>query len=301
MNLLIRSFVLVALAASLSQAALRIVATVPDLADITRQIGGEHVKVDSIAKGTEDIHAVPQKPSFVPKLNRADGVVLIGLDMEHAFLPALLAVAQNSSIQPGAKGYIDCSEGIHPVNVPTDLSRAHGELHPHGNPHYNTDPRHGAAIAESIAKGLSRLDPVHADVFEKNKAAFVLQLQSKIAEWNTLAAPLKGKKAVSHHEDIAYFADFLGLEMRGTVEVKPGIPPTARHLEELAVMMKKEQVPIILREVQYPENTARWLAGQTGAKVATIAVMGGAFPDSQSYTGFIEHNIRAILAAAQGL
>jgi len=278
-------------------AALKIVATTPDLADVTRQIGGDLVKVESLARGTEDIHAVPQRPSFIPKLNQADGVVLIGLEAEHAFLPALLEVAQTPNGLRGRSGYIDCAEGLTPLDVPVVISRTEGEQHPLGNPHYNPDPRKGMMIADNIAKGLSRLDPKNTATYAKNRDAFEELLASKIDGWKRLAAVAHGKKAVSHHADLAYLADFLGLDMVGTIELKPGIAPTPRHLEELVLEMKQEQVPLIIHEVQYPTDTAEWLSTQTEAKIATIAVIGGAFPDSQTYFGMIDHNIRAIVDA----
>ncbi|MBV9080652.1 MAG: metal ABC transporter substrate-binding protein, partial [Elusimicrobia bacterium] len=168
--------------AGAKSAKLRIVSTTPDLADVTKQIGGDYVEVDSLAKGTEDVHAVPQRPSFVPRLHRADGVVLLGFEAEHAFLPALLDVAQNPKLLRGKIGYIDCSEDVTPVDVPTNLTRAEGEQHPMGNPHYNIDPRKGVNIADAIARGLSRLDPDHAADFDKNRQAFEKQLQDKIVE-----------------------------------------------------------------------------------------------------------------------
>jgi zinc/manganese transport system substrate-binding protein len=280
-------------------ASLRIVATTPDLADITRQIGGDQVNVESLAKGTEDIHAVPQRPSFLPKLNRADAVVLIGLEAEHAFLPALLEVAQNPNILRGKPGYIDCSLGLPPQDIPATLSRAEGELHPQGNPHYNFDPRHGGLIADNIARGLTRIDPAHARLYAQNLDAFKNVLALKQAEWKGLAAPLKGMKAISHHADMVYLADDLGLDLVGTVELKPGIPPTPRHLEELVQTMKADHVRLILHEIQYPSDTAEWLAQHTGAKIADIATMGNAFPDSKTYFGMIDHNIRAIVEAAK--
>jgi len=280
-------------------ATLRIVATTPDLADITRQIGGDQVKVESLAKGTEDIHAVPQRPSFLPKLNQADAVVLIGLEAEHAFLPALLEVAQNPNILRGKPGYIDCSEGLAPMDVPATVSRAEGELHPEGNPHYNFDPRKGPMIADNIAKGLSRIDPTHAALYAQNRDEFKKSLAAKQAEWKTLIAPLQGVKAVCHHADMVYFANYLGVNLVGTVELKPGIPPPPKHLEELAQLMKSEHVPLIIHEIQYPSDTAQWLAQQTGAKIADIATMGNAFPDSKTYLGMIDHNIRAIVAAVK--
>jgi zinc/manganese transport system substrate-binding protein len=278
-------------------AALRIVATVPDLADMTRQIGGDHVKVESLAKGNEDIHAVPQRPSFVPKLNQADAVVLIGLEAEHAFLPALLEVAQNPKILRGRPGYIDCSAGIQPMEVPQDLSRAQGELHPFGNPHYNIDPRQGERVAKVIAGALSALDPEHRADYEKNRETFDAALAAKKREWQALVQPLKGIKAISHHRDMTYLADYAGLVLVGEVEPKPGIAPSPSHLEALVKTMRTEKAQLILREVQYSDKTAQWLAAQTGAKVATVAVMGGAFPDSGTYFGMIEHNLKAMREA----
>jgi zinc/manganese transport system substrate-binding protein len=279
-------------------AVLRIVATTPDLADVTRRIGGDLVKVESLAKGTEDIHAVPQRPSFVPKLNQADGVVLLGLEAEHAFLPALLDVAQNPHILRGRPGYIDCAEDIVPLEVPTVISRSEGEQHPMGNPHYNTDPRKGFMIADAIARGLSRLDPKNEAVYAENRDRFKKELTSKIDEWGRLIAPLRGQKAVSYHPDMVYLAEYVGLDMVGTIELKAGIPPTPRHLEELVRKMRDEKASLILREIQYSDDTSRWLADQTGAKAASVATMGGAFPDSQTYFGMIEHNLRAILEAS---
>ncbi len=277
------------------QAKLNIIATTPELADITRRVGGEWVVVESLAKGTEDIHAVPQRPSFIPKLNRADGVVLIGLEAEHAFLPALLEVAQNPNILPGKKGYIDCSQLIRAMDVPSNLSRAEGELHPFGNPHYTVDPRNGALIAQRILRGLIELDPTHQSAFEKNHQTFINEWSAALENWKKQILPLKGLKAISYHADMVYFADFLGLELVGTIELKPGIAPTPTHLAELVQRMKKENAKLILREIQYSEKTARWLAEQTKARVATVTTMGGAFPDTQTYIGFIDHNIQSII------
>ncbi len=277
-----------------AQAVLRIVTTTPELADLTLQVGGDRVSVKSLAKGTEDIHAVPQRPSFLPLLNQADGVVLLGMEVEHTFLPALLEVAQNPRILPGRPGYIDCSEDIIPMDVPHDLSRAHGELHPHGNPHYNMDPRQGALMVETIARGLSRLDPPNASFYARQSEAYKKQLTEKLREWHGWAAAMKGQKAISQHADMAYLADFLGLALAGTVEPKPGIAPSPRHLQEVAQTMKRENVRILIHETQYPKSTAQWLASQTGARIAEVATMGGAFADSKTYIGFIEHNLRAL-------
>ena len=178
-----------------------VVTTLPDLADITARIGGDLVTVESLAKGIEDPHGIPIKPSFVPKLNRAQAVVLMGLEYEHSWLPALLSEARNPKILKGQPGYIDVSLKVTPKEVPTDLSRAKGELHPAGNPHFNLDPEGGRLIAQTVAEGLTLNFPQHRATFEANLKAFMAQLDAKIQEWKVMARPLRGVKFVSYHQD----------------------------------------------------------------------------------------------------
>jgi len=168
---------------------IRVVATFPDLADITRQIGKELVNVESLATGVEDAHGVPVKPSFVPRLNRADVLILIGLNDEHSWIPALLEVANNSKILPGRPGYIDCSLGISVLEVPIRMDRAEGDLHPNGNPHYLLDPVRAKIVAQNIATGLTRNFPQHQQAFDKNLKAYVAELDNWIVRWEKAAAP----------------------------------------------------------------------------------------------------------------
>lgn len=290
---------LASLAAAPASAKLSVVASLPDLADVARRVGGDRVVVDSLAKGTEDLHSIPLRPSFIPRLNRADALVVLGLGAEHSFLPALLEVAHNPRILPAAEGYIDCSLKVPPLEVPQNLTRAEGEQHPQGNPHYNIDPRNGGLIADAVAEGLARLDPSGADAFRANAAAFKKELETRLAAWREELAPLKGAKAVSQHRDMVYFADFAGLVMIGEAEPKPGIAPTPRHLAMLSERMTAEGARLIIREAHYSPASARWLAERTGAKVAVVAAMGGAFPDSKDYFGMIEHNVKALAEAAR--
>jgi len=290
---------------SSAAAKLRVVATVPELADITRRIGGDHVTVDGLAKGTEDIHQIVMKPSFVSKLNRADAIVLIGLSVEHAFLPGLLDVARNPAMRPdpdtlncAGPGCIDCSAGIRVLNKPQSLSRAQGDLHAQGNPHYNIGPDSGPRIARNIEAGLARLDPAHAADYEKNLKTYLAELEPKLAEWRKWVAPLKGLKAVSYHNDMAYLGDFTGLEFIDTVELKPGIPPTPTHLASLVKRMKELKVAIIVREQQFDMKLPSWLADQTGAKVAVVATMANALPGTDTFVKFSEANLRSLLKAA---
>ncbi len=212
---------------------IRVVATLPDLADITRQIGKELVTADSLATGVEDPHGVPMKPSFVPRLNRADVLVLIGLDDEHSWLPALLEVANNPKILLGRPGYIDCSVGVPVLEAPTLVDRSEGDLHPKGNPHYLLDPVRAKIVAKNIADGLSRNYPQHQQAFDKNLKAYMAELDSWIARWEKMAVPLRGVKYVEYHPEWIYFADRFGMKRIGSIELKPGIEPTPNHIVQL--------------------------------------------------------------------
>jgi zinc/manganese transport system substrate-binding protein len=276
----------------------RVVATVPDLADITKQIGRELVNVESLTTGVEFMHAVPVKPSFVPKLNRADLLVVIGLDLEVSWLPALLEVANNPKILPGQSGHIDCSLGISVAEVPTSVDRIEGDVHPRGNPHYNLDPVNGKIIARNIADGLARNFPQHRTVFEKNLNAYMKELDQAIARWQTMAAPLKGTKFVSYHADWIYFADRFGLQQVGTIEIKPGIEPTPGHVVNLVQRMQQEKVPVIIYGAQ-SDRFPRQLASQTGAAVVRLQQIAGGSPATNTYIKFIDHNLKSLLGAVK--
>src|SRR5262249_40626663 len=250
-----------------ADAVLRVVAAFPDVADITRQVGGDRISVETIAEGGQDPHKVPVKPSFVTKLNRADALVVQGLGLEHPFVPALLQAARTARIMRGAAAYSDASLYIKPLEVPTSQNRTQGELHPLGNPHFNLDPEQGKPMARAIAEGLERVDPAGASVYRDGLARFTAELDRKIAEWQTLAAPLRGLKVVSYHQDLVYLAARYGLDLVGTIELKPGIPPTPGHLEELLGEMQRQKVKVIIREISYDPGTAQTLAERTGARV----------------------------------
>jgi len=166
-------------------AKIRVVATLTDLADLTRNIGGDFVEVRSLATGVEDTHGVPMRPSFVPLLNRADLVVLVGFDCEHAFLPALLEASKNPRLLVGKSGYVDCSKGVTPLEVPKSTDHSEGDVHPYGNPHYMLDPVLAETAVRNICDALVALAPEHAADFTKNRDAYLAQLDAKIVGWQT--------------------------------------------------------------------------------------------------------------------
>jgi ABC-type Zn uptake system ZnuABC Zn-binding protein ZnuA len=277
---------------------IRVITTTPELADITKQIGKDLVNVESLTRGVEFMHAVPVKPSFVPKLNRADILVEMGLDLEISWMPALLEVANNTKILAGQVGNIDCSVGINVLEVPRTVDRSEGDVHPKGNPHYNLDPLNGRIIARNIANGLSRNYPQHAPAFEKNLNAYLAELDKAIARWQSMAAPLKGVKIVTYHVEWSYFASRFGLQQIGMIEVKPGIEPTPNHLVALAQKMQQEKAQLIIYGAQ-SDRFPRQLASQAGASVVRLQSIAGGSAETDTYLKFVEYNIRSLLAAVK--
>jgi len=289
-----------ALGLSSAQAAkVRVVTTLTDLADLARAVGGEDVDVFSLATGIEDTHGVPMKPSFVPQMNRADLVISVGFGCEHAFLPALLEASKNPRIQPGKPGYVDCSEGIMPVEVPKSTDHSEGDVHPYGNPHYMLDPVLARTAIENIYKGLVTAAPQFQADFTRNRDAYLAKLDAKIAEWNQEARQLKGLQFVSYHEHWPYFAERFGLKYVGTIEVKPGIDPTARHIEELVKEMRADRVPIVVREPQFPEKVPALIARQTGAKLVKLPIMPGGVPNTDTYIKMMDYIVHTMIDAAK--
>jgi zinc/manganese transport system substrate-binding protein len=275
---------------------IRVVATFPDLADITRNIGKELVTVDSLATGVEDPHGVPMKPSFVPRLNRADVLVLEGLDDEHSWLPALLEVANNPKILLGRPGYIDCSVGIQVLEAPTLMDRSEGDLHPKGNPHYMLDPANAKIAAQNIVDGLSRNFPQYRQIFEKNLKAYVAELDNWIGRWEKMAAPLRGVKYVEYHPEWVYFANRFGLERVGSVELKPGIEPTPNHIVDLVQQIKQEKPQLLLYGAQNPQVSEK-IAAETGIKLLRLYSNAGGRPETDTYIKWIDYTVRTLVQA----
>jgi len=279
---------------------IRVVATIPDLADMARHVGGDLVEVTSLATGVEDIHYVPMKPSFAVLLNRADVLLLVGLEGEHAFLPGLLEEARNPRILRDAPGYIDSSVYVTPLEVPARIDRALGDIHPVGNHHINLDPERGKLMVRAIADGLSRNFPEEAAIFQKNAAAYNATLDEWIARWRRAAAPLKGKKLVSYHGSLCYFTQRFGMEAFGTIELRPGIDPTPAHIADLVERMRRAHVDIVVRERQYPAGLAETIARNTGAKLVELPVMTGGVPEARDYISFIDYDVRTMVRAVTG-
>ena len=239
------------------------------------------------------------KPSFVPVMNRADLLILVGFECEHSFLPALLEASKNPRIQSGKPGYVDCSKGITPRDVPESTDHSAGDVHPYGNPHYLLDPVLAKTAIGNIYNALVVFAPQDQAEFTRNRDAYLTKLDTRIAAWEKEAGPLRGVKFISYHGHWPYFAERFGMEYFGTIELKPGIDPTPRHIEELIAGMKAEHVPIVVREPQFPEKAPKRIAEQSGATLVTLPIMPGGVPHTETYIEMMNYIIHTMVAAVQ--
>jgi ABC-type Zn uptake system ZnuABC Zn-binding protein ZnuA len=267
---------------------LRVVATISDLADLVHEIGGERVEVTTIARGKENLHAVVARPSHLVAMSRADLFVEIGLSLEVGFVPGLLEGARNERIRPGAPGFVNVSEGWSAIAVPTEVSRKAGDIHPQGNPHLNLDPRGGRHMAERILAGLSRVDPGSQAAYQQRFDAFVARVGQAEQRWTAAAQSWKGRKVVVYHNEYDYLAAAHGIDIVGTVEYKPGIPPTPNHITRLIADMKAKDCKTILTAIWSNNNDVARIAEETGAKVVELPNQCGAMKGAETWIGMMD-------------
>lgn len=283
-----------------SMAQVQIVASTPDFAAIAKEIGGDKVEIVSLAKGYQNPHFVDAKPIFVTKLNQADLLVYNGLELEIGWLPILVTGARNSDIYAGnAIGHYDASTSIKTrLEVPIGpIDRSMGDIHPGGNPHYLLDPRNGVPVARGIAARLIQIDPENAALYEENFKNFISTLKLKISEWDTQLQPYRGTEVVTYHKLWSYFLNWAEFKQVGTIEPKPGIPPTPSHVADLIKRMEYQDVQLIIAANYYPQKTPQIIAQQTGATFLTLPAMVGGQEGINSYFELFDALIGEITSA----
>ena len=285
-------------AAAPARAELNVVTTTEDLAALAREVGGDKIKVESLSRGYQDPHFVEAKPSFVIKLHSADLLIAVGRELEIGWLPPLVNQARNAKVQPGGEGYFDASQGVKILEIPTgQLTRAMGDVHPQGNPHYWLDPDNGLRIAKGIQKKLSALSPGDSAYFAQREEAFEKRLADAQKRWDAQMAPYKGTKIVTYHRSWPNFVDRFGLDVIGYVEPRPGIPPSPSHTIDLINDMKAKNVKIIMVEPYFDLKTPNSIARETGAKVLVMAPSVGAEKEITDYISLFDYDVKLLAAA----
>jgi ABC-type Zn uptake system ZnuABC Zn-binding protein ZnuA len=279
-------------------ASLNVVTTTEDLASIAREVGGDTVKVESLSRGYQDPHFVEAKPSFVLKLHSADLLVAVGRELEAGWLPPLVTQARNPKIQPGGTGYLDASVHAKILEIPTgQITRAMGDVHPAGNPHYWLDPDNGVRIAKDVAAKLGALDPANAAAYQQRAQAFEQKVAAAARRWDAQTAPYKGVPVVTYHRSWPNLLDRFGLQAVGYVEPRPGIPPSPSHTLDLIKEMKAKGVKLILVEPYFDLKTPNAIARQTGAKVLVLAPSVGGVKEATDYVALFDYDVKLIVDA----
>ncbi len=296
------SVVMVGLAVSAGAAraagVLKVVATSEDLASIAREIGGDKVAAEALGKGYQDPHFVEPKPSFILKLVNADMLALVGRELEIGWLPPLITQSRNPRIQFGAAGYFDASLNVKILEIPTgQITRAMGDVHPAGNPHYWLEPGNGRLIAQAMRDKLGELSPADKAYFVQRYADFDRRLAEGERRWDAAMAPFKGTKVVTYHRSWPNFAERFGLEVMGYVEPKPGIPPSPSHTLDLIADMKRDNVKVILVEPYFDLKTPQSIARETGAQVLVLSPSVGGVPEATDYIKLFDYDINMLAAA----
>ncbi|MBI2520654.1 MAG: zinc ABC transporter substrate-binding protein [Bdellovibrio sp.] len=289
-------FIFTLAACGQAQAKLYVVTTTTDLRALVSEIGQEFVTVDSIAKGTQDPHYIEAKPSFMTKVNRADLLISIGLDLEIGWLPNIIQGARNPKVLKGQKGYLEVGPLVEPLEVPTGkISRAQGDVHPDGNPHVTLDPIRVGQIALFIAERLGQLDLEHQEIFIKNAKIMQTRLQDKVKIWQATIDQSGVKKIVTYHKTLSYFLNRFNLENSAILEPKPGIPPTSGHIIEIIQQIKEQKIPLILVENYFDPTVTEKIKNRVPTvRSATVMVAVDGGPNVSTLDALFEHLVDTI-------
>jgi len=276
---------------------LKVVATISDLKSLTETIGGDLVEVDSLTRGTQNLHEAEVRPSMMLKLRRADAVVENGLGLD-AWADVAIEAANNANIIRGGRGRIDISRNVEVLEVPgSRVDRSMGDVHPQGNPHFSLDPGLAPVITQNIVEGLARVAPDRRAVFEQNRQAFLARLEQEMVKWTQAMAPVKGAKVVVFHPVYVYFLTRFGLVQAAALEDRPGIPPSPQHLATVIREMKAQKIKAILVEPWNDVKLANRVAEEAGARALVMATAVGAVKGADNYIAAIDYNITALAKA----
>src|SRR5947199_7587847 len=296
---LFKCLLAIALLAGAAQAKkLDVITSTTDMAALAQEVGGDKINVEALAKGYQDPHFVEPKPSFLLKLRHADLLIVVGLELEIGWLPPLISQSTNPKIQVGAPGYFDASRFAKILEIPTgQVTRAEGDVHPLGNPHYWLDPENGKRIAKAMADKFGELHPNDRAYFQQQLASFTERLDTAEKRWLSMMAPYKGTKMVTYHRSFPNFAERFSLDIVGYVEPRPGIPPTPQHTLDLINEMKRQNVKLVLVEPYFDMKTPMSIGRETGAQVLVMPPSVGGTKDVSDYFKLFDYDVNLVVEA----
>jgi zinc/manganese transport system substrate-binding protein len=280
-----------------AHAALRVLACEPEWGALTQELGGNLVDVSVATSAMQDPHQIQAKPSLIARARNADLVVCTGAELEIGWLPVLLNQSGNAKVQPGQPGNFAAADVVRKLEVPTQLDRSQGDVHAGGNPHIQTDPRNIALVAAALGTRLAQVDPAHAADYAKRQADFSQRWQQAMARWNAQAAPLKGAAVVSQHKAFVYLYDWLGLKEVAVLEPKPGVEPTASHLQEVQAALKATPPSMVIYAAYQDGRPSDWISKNAGIPAVKLPFTVGGTEGAKDLFGLFDDTLARLLAA----
>ena len=281
----------------IAQANVNVVATLPDLGSLAREIGKDKVEIAVLGKPNDDPHFVEPRPDFVASLHNADVLIDGGAGLESSWLPPLLQKAHNPKVNIGKPGRVQASQGIRLMNIPTSVTRASSEAHPNGNPHFTVDPVIAKAIAQRIAKSFKAVDPPNAAFYDANYKKFETTIDTKLQWWRGALQQSKDQHVAAYHDSWPYFAHRFGLNIDIFLEPSPGTPPTPSHLTEVVQKMKRDHIKLILVEPYQDHRIAEKVARSTEATVVEVSQFPGGMPGTDNYASVVNQLVKLLADA----
>jgi zinc/manganese transport system substrate-binding protein len=280
-----------------AHAALKVFACEPEWGALAQELGGPLVEVSVATSGLQDPHQIQAKPSLIARARNAELVVCTGAELEVGWLPVLLAQSGNAKVQEGQPGNFAAANFVHKLEVPTQLDRAQGDVHAAGNPHIQTDPRNIALVATALAARLQQLDPAHAAQYAQRQADFIQRWQQAMTRWTAQAAPLRGVAVVSQHKAFVYLYDWLGLKELAVLEPKPGVEPTASHLQEVLVALKNTPARMTIYSAYQDSKPSDWLSRNAGVPAVKIPFTVGGTDAAKDLFSLFDDTVARLLEA----
>jgi zinc/manganese transport system substrate-binding protein len=287
------------IAALPAAAALNVFVCEPEWGALTQELAGDKASVYSATTALQDVHRVEARPSLIARARSADMLICSGSELEVGWLPLLLTQSGNAKIQPGSAGYLEASQFVPKLEIPKVVDRALGDVHPSGNPHIHLDPRNIARVADALAERLVQLDPADADAFKARANSFRERWRAAMSRWEKEAARLKGVPVVVYHKDMSYFINWAGMREAGSLEPKPGLPPTPTHLAELVERMKREPAKVIVYSAYNSPRAAEFLSERTGIPAVMLPFTVGGTDKARDLFGLFDDTIGRLLATVK--
>jgi len=280
-------------------AALNVFACEQEWAALAQELAGDKASVYSATNALQDVHKVEARPSLIARIRSADLLICSGSELEIGWLPLLLTQSGNARIQPGSAGYLEASQFVPKLEIPKFVDRALGDVHPSGNPHVHLDPRNIAKVADVLTERLAQLDPANAEAYKARASVFLERWRAAVSRWEKEAARLKGIPVVVYHKDMSYFINWAGMREAGSLEPKPGLPPTPAHLAELVERMKRDPAKVIVYSPYNSPRAAEFLSERTKIPSVMLPFTVGGTDKAKDLFGLFDDTVARLLASVK--